>query len=221
MLCADIIQKYILAGDKLGSALHEAMAEAFRNYCEALETALGNHAYISGGALSLSDVVLVCELALMSNEGRMTEQLAAAKLPAILPELKNYAALHAHVTELLSREKEKIKLAISKQAWLAAMESKIILLVLDGSSDLNNQDLEIISKLRKLNKEYIVCVGIDPVMSNIQKLGLNLSDWVKIIIDSTAEYTDTYKFQLAYFEENGIDGLSLSLIHISEPTRPS
>ena len=46
-----------------------------------------------------------------------------------------------------------------------------------------------VDKARKLNKEFIVCVGIDPVMSNIQKLGLNLSDWSKIIIDSTAEYT--------------------------------
>ena len=33
----------------------------------------------------------------------------------------------------IDNEKEKIKLAISKQAWLAAMESKIILLVLDLS----------------------------------------------------------------------------------------
>ena len=66
-----------------------------------------------------------------------------------------------------------------------------------------------VDKVRKLNKEYIVCVGIDPMMNNIQKLGLNLSDWVKIIIDSTAEYTDTYKFQLAYFEENGIEGLNI------------
>ena len=66
-----------------------------------------------------------------------------------------------------------------------------------------------VDKVRKLNKEYIVCVGIDPVLSNIQKLGLNLLDWSKIIIDSTAEYTDAYKFQLAYFEENGIEGLSI------------
>ena len=66
-----------------------------------------------------------------------------------------------------------------------------------------------VDKVRKLNKEYIVCVGIDPVMSNIQKLGLNLSDWSKIIIDSTAEHADAYKFQLAYFEENGIEGLGI------------
>ena len=103
LLFADIIQKYILAGDKLDAALHGTMAEAFRNYCAALEAALGHHAHVSGDALSLSDVVLVCELALMSNEGRMTEQLAAAKLPAILPELKKYPTLHGHVTDLLGR----------------------------------------------------------------------------------------------------------------------
>ena len=103
LLFADIIQKYILAGDRLDAALHGAMAEAFRNYCAALEAALGQYAHISGDALSLADVALVCELALMSNEGRMAEQLAAAKLPAILPELKNYPALYAHITDLLGR----------------------------------------------------------------------------------------------------------------------
>ena len=66
-----------------------------------------------------------------------------------------------------------------------------------------------VDKIRKLNKEYIVCVGIDPLVVNIQKLGLNLLDWSKIIIDSTAEFADAYKFQLAYFEENGIDGLKI------------
>ena len=66
-----------------------------------------------------------------------------------------------------------------------------------------------VDKVRKLNKEHNVCVGIDPVMSNIQKLGLSLSEWSKIIIDSTAEYVDVYKFQLAYFEENGIEGLGI------------
>lgn len=103
LLFADIIQKYILSGDALDAALHGQMAAAFQNYCAALELALGHHAHVSGGALSLSDVVLVCELALMSNESRMADKLAAAGLSAILPELKNYPALFAHVTDLLGR----------------------------------------------------------------------------------------------------------------------
>ena len=103
LLFADTIQKYILSGDTLDAELHGHMASAFKNYCAALELALGHHAHVSGDALSLSDVVLVCELALMSNESRMADKLAAAGLSAILPELKNYPALFAHVTDLLGR----------------------------------------------------------------------------------------------------------------------
>ena len=103
LLFADIIQKYILSVDSLDAALHRQMAAAFQNYCAALELALGHHAHVSGDALSLSDVVLVCELALMSNERRMADKLAAEGLLAILPELKNYPALYSHVTDLLQR----------------------------------------------------------------------------------------------------------------------
>ena len=102
LLFADTVQKYILSGDTLDAELHGQMAAAFQNYCTALELALSHHAHVSGDALSLSDVVLVCELALMSNECRMADNLAAAELSAILPELKNYPALHAHVTDLLA-----------------------------------------------------------------------------------------------------------------------
>ena len=55
----------------------------------------------------------------------------------------------------IANEKEEIKEAISNQAWIAAMESGLILLIFDGSVELNNQDFEIITKLRKLNKEFI------------------------------------------------------------------
>ena len=103
LLFADIIQKYILSGDALDAVLHGQMAAAFQNYCAALELALGHHAHVSGEMLSLSDVVLVCELALMSNESRMADNLAAAELTAILPELRNYLALFAHVINLLGR----------------------------------------------------------------------------------------------------------------------
>ena len=103
LLFADAIQKYILSSETLASEMHRQMAAAFQNYCAALELALGHHTSVSGDALSLSDVVLVCELALMSNESHMADKLAAVRLPAILPELKNYPALYAHITDLLAR----------------------------------------------------------------------------------------------------------------------
>ena len=101
LLFADVIQKYILAGADLDANLHEQMAQAYANYCGALEAALGHHEYVSGDALSLSDVVLVCELALMSNESRMAAELAAKGLAPVLPDLKTYPRLYAHVTRLL------------------------------------------------------------------------------------------------------------------------
>lgn len=64
-----------------------------------------------------------------------------------------------------------------------------------------------VSKLKKLNKENFICVGIDPIMNNINRLNIDLLDWSKLIIDSTSENADAFKFQLAYFEENGITGL--------------
>ena len=89
----------------------------------------------------------------------------------------------------IDNEKEKIKEAISKQAWLAAMESKIILLVLDGSNDLNNQDLEIISKLRKLNKEFIAVLNkIDKKSNSSIKADLQ-ANGIKEMIDVSAEHS--------------------------------
>ena len=89
----------------------------------------------------------------------------------------------------IDNEKEKIKEAISKQAWFAVMESKIILLVLDGSNDLNNQDLEIISKLRKLNKEFIAVLNkIDKKSNSSMKADLQ-ANGIKEMIDVSAEHS--------------------------------
>ncbi len=89
----------------------------------------------------------------------------------------------------IDNEKEKIKEAISKQAWFAVMESKIILLVLDGSNDLNNQDLEIIIRLRKLNKEFIAVLNkIDKKSNSSIKADLQ-ANGVKEMIDVSAEHS--------------------------------
>ena len=81
-----------------------------------------------------------------------------------------------------------------------------------------------VSKLRKLNKENFICVGIDPIMNSISNLGIDLFGWCKLIIDSTAKDADAFKFQLAYFEENGVDGLeklkkSIEYIKINYPEK--
>ena len=59
----------------------------------------------------------------------------------------------------IAKDSDEIKEAISNQAWIAVEESEVVLFLLDGSESLSNLDLEIISKLRKLNKQYITVLN--------------------------------------------------------------
>ena len=56
-------------------------------------------------------------------------------------------------------DNDEIKEAISNQAWNAVMESNLTILLFDGSEELNNEDLNIISKLRKLSKEFLTVIN--------------------------------------------------------------
>lgn len=103
LLFADTIQDYILSGPRLDDALHGGMARAFTTYCTACEAALAQAPFLAGEALSLADVVLACEMALLSNEGRMGEQLAAKGLPPLLAQLPDYPRLFAHLQSLYAR----------------------------------------------------------------------------------------------------------------------
>jgi GTP-binding protein len=52
-----------------------------------------------------------------------------------------------------------LKEDISEQAWIAAEESNLIIFLLDGSQNLNKEDLDILSRLRKLNKTFITVLN--------------------------------------------------------------
>ncbi len=59
----------------------------------------------------------------------------------------------------ISQSNDGLKGEISQQAWIAVQESSLIILLIDGSEDLSKEDLEIITNLRKLNKEFITVVN--------------------------------------------------------------
>lgn len=111
LLFADLIQKYILAGGGLTQELHQAMHTAFEKYCGVLDEVLHDNDYLVANALSLADIVMVCEFTLMSNEGRMRAALDAIGCAPILPTLKNHKALYAHIEKLLSLETFRADLA--------------------------------------------------------------------------------------------------------------
>ena len=76
-------------------------------------------------------------------------------------------------------ETDNLKEAISNQAWSAVEESSLIVLMLDSSENLTKDDLDIIYKLRKLNKEYITVLNkIDKktnslIEEDLQKEGIH------------------------------------------------
>ena len=72
-----------------------------------------------------------------------------------------------------------LKEDIAEQAWIAAEESSLIIFLLDGSQNLNNEDLDILSRLRKLNKTFITVLNkIDKksdalIKEDLNKKGIN------------------------------------------------
>ena len=69
-------------------------------------------------------------------------------------------------------------------------------------------NLNWVEKLEKFNQEFLVCVGIDPIHEKIRELNFDsIYEWCKFLVQQTSEKTNVYKFQMAYFEQSGIEGL--------------
>ena len=55
----------------------------------------------------------------------------------------------------IAQDNSILKEDIAEQAWIAAEESSLILFLLDGSQNLTKEDLDILTRLRKLDKKFI------------------------------------------------------------------
>lgn len=72
----------------------------------------------------------------------------------------------------IAQDETILKEDIAEQAWIAAEESSLIIFLLDGSENLNKEDLDILSSLRKLNKKFITVLNkIDKKTDSLLKLG--------------------------------------------------
>ena len=87
-----------------------------------------------------------------------------------------------------------LKEDISEQAWIAAEESNLIIFLLDGSQNLNKEDLDILSTLRKLNKTFITVLNkIDKKSDALIKEDLNkkgISDLFEISAEHNKNLVD-------------------------------
>ena len=87
-----------------------------------------------------------------------------------------------------------LKEDISDQAWIAAEESNLIIFLLDGSQNLNKEDLDILIRLRKLNKTFITVLNkIDKKSDALIKEDLNkkgISDLFEISAEHNKNLVD-------------------------------
>ncbi|MDB2534720.1 ribosome biogenesis GTPase Der [Gammaproteobacteria bacterium] len=82
-----------------------------------------------------------------------------------------------------------LKEDIAEQAWIAAEESNLIIFLLDGSQNLNKEDLDILTRLRKLNKNFITVLNkIDKKSESLVKEDLNKKG-LNSIFEISAEHS--------------------------------
>jgi GTP-binding protein len=89
----------------------------------------------------------------------------------------------------IAKDETILKEDIADQAWIAAEESNLIIFVLDGSQDLNNEDLDILEGLRKLNKEFITVVNKLDKKSDSQLVHDLSKRGIKELIEVSAEHS--------------------------------
>ena len=74
----------------------------------------------------------------------------------------------------IAQDESILKEDIAEQAWIAAEESSLIIFLLDGSENLNKEDLDILTRLRKLNKNFITVLNkIDKNSDSLLKVDLH------------------------------------------------
>tara|TARA_B100001113_G_scaffold57990_1_gene43603 strand:- start:1781 stop:3166 length:1386 start_codon:yes stop_codon:yes gene_type:complete len=111
----------------------------------------------------------------------------------------------------IASKQEDLKLAISNQAWIAAEESSLIILLFDGSEELNKVDLDIINKLRKFNKEFITVLNkIDKKSKTSIREDL-LENGITDYIEISAEHSKNLNILKTHLEDK-IPDISVKLL---------
>ena len=89
----------------------------------------------------------------------------------------------------IAQDNSILKEDIAEQAWIAAEESNLIIFLLDGSQNLNKEDLDILARLRKLNKNFITVLNkVDKKSESIVKEDLN-NKGLNNIFEISAEHS--------------------------------
>jgi GTP-binding protein len=106
----------------------------------------------------------------------------------------------------IAQDNSILKEHISEQAWIAAEESSLIIFLLDGSENLIKEDLDILTRLRKLNKKFITVLNKSDkktestVKEDISKMGIK--EFFEISAEHSRNITDLRYFMKESLPKN-------------------
>ena len=98
----------------------------------------------------------------------------------------------------IAQDNSILKEHISEQAWIAAEESSLIIFLLDGSENLIKEDLDILTRLRKLDKKFITVLNKSDkktdsiVKEDISKMGIK--EFFEISAEHSRNISDLRSF---------------------------
>lgn len=94
------LQRYLLAGDTMDSALHTEMASEVLTFAAGLDRALQGSAFLVGDSVTLADIGAICDLCQLTYERGHAERFDQLGLDFLVPTLKPYSRLGAYLSRL-------------------------------------------------------------------------------------------------------------------------
>ena len=98
----------------------------------------------------------------------------------------------------IAQDNSILKEDIAEQAWIAAEEASLIIFLIDGSENLIKEDLDILTRLRKLNKKFITVLNKSDkktdsiVKEDISKMGIQ--EFFEISAEHSRNISDLRSF---------------------------
>lgn len=116
------LQRYLLVGDRMTPEFHADMADEVRSFAAGLDRALQGSSHIVGDTVTLADIGPICDLCQLTQEKLHAERFARLGLDFLVPSLRPFDHLGAHLNRLASDNRFSVDLGRYFDKLLAAFE---------------------------------------------------------------------------------------------------
>lgn len=105
LIFARDLQHYLLARNSMTEQRHSEMAGEVKTFAAGLDKALQSTTYIAGETITLADIATICDLCQLTDETEHAKQFEELGFPFLVPSLKPFQYLGAHIKTLADDER--------------------------------------------------------------------------------------------------------------------